>query len=907
MAANTVVTPFPLGAYTGTPDNSNAAYEASYEANYASFVSTLGAAPQFLDLYVDYTHPISQWVNSAGFAASSDAQSAVAKAQTPVIGLPMASTAAGSATPDQQFQAFASGHYDSVLQGIVKAYADQGFKSLVFRPGWEMNLQGPTYAGDSAQSQADWVRAFQHIYTVLHQTAAASGVAIQVMWNPGATNYSNAEATTNLYPGDAYVDTIGADIYADAYPYTDSNGATPTYHDWTTGKEDTSVAQLLADPANRVHYWNNPAANIDSMDSSVGHSQSFASIVQFAEAHGKSLAIPETGAGNSNSGADVTDDAAFPQWLAQQLSAAQAAGEKIDFVNLWDSNGGGNYEFSNASDGKPQEAAAWAKYFGAQAAATTPPPTPPVTPPVTPPPVTPPTPPIVPVQPVVPAALTLGSGHDAIVLALSEDAYQGNAQYTLAVDGKQVGGLQTETASHAAGQAQLVTLQGDWGDGTHVVSVDFTNDAYAGTAATDRNLYAASASYNGAASAGSLTLLSAGTQSLTLGTPAPAATSIGSGRDTIALQMNEDAYQGNAQFTVSVDGAQVGGTQTVVASHTAGQLQTFDVLGNLVAGPHTVTVNFLNDKYDGTSIADRNLYVTGASVDGAPAPAGTLTLMSGGAQSFRTAVPDTLTLGVSEDAYQGDAQFTVSVDGQQVGGTRTVTALHSAGQSQAVTLTGSWGLGHHVVAVNFLNDAYAGTAATDRNLFVGSAGYDGSSVGESISQYSAGSTPFTVTSATTYSPGAAGGTITTLGNDIVNAGSGTLAIIANGASVSVIGGSGQMSFVGSAGNDTIRGGTGATTLAGGADHLLFTAGGGSASIKAGSGHEAYTLVNGQAGGSLSITGFTSGLDTIHLQGYAGTGLASQQVVGSSLQLTLTDHTSLTLIGGAGLSTTQIFS
>ncbi|MGY0575808.1 Ig-like domain-containing protein [Bradyrhizobium sp. RDM12] len=37
----------------------------------------------------------------------------------------------------------------------------------------------------------------------------------------------------------------------------------------------------------------------------------------------------------------------------------------ISVVSIWDSNGGGSYEFSNASDGKPQEAAAWAKYFGA--------------------------------------------------------------------------------------------------------------------------------------------------------------------------------------------------------------------------------------------------------------------------------------------------------------------------------------------------------------------------------------------------------------------------------------------------------------------------------------------------------------------------------------------------------------
>ena len=363
MSAN-ATTPFPLGVYVGNPNGSDPSAETSFQANYDSFTATMGAAPQFITTYVDYTKAISDWIGNASWQAWSNAQSPDAAGLTPVIGLPMASIAAGSASPDQQYQQFAAGDYDTVLQGIVQAWAQQGFKNLVFRPGWEMNLQGPTYAGDTAQSQADWVSAFQHIYTVLHQAAATDGVNVQVVWNPGTTNYSNAEATTNLYPGDAYVDAIGADVYSDIYPYSDG-GNTPTYHDWDTGGEDTSVAQFIADPVNREHYWTYPAATKWSNDGSGGHSLSLDNLIQFAEAHGKSFAVPETGAGNSDGGTDVSDDAAFPQWLAAQLSAAQASGEKIDFVNIWDSNGGGNYEFSHASDGKPLEAASWAANFGA--------------------------------------------------------------------------------------------------------------------------------------------------------------------------------------------------------------------------------------------------------------------------------------------------------------------------------------------------------------------------------------------------------------------------------------------------------------------------------------------------------------------------------------------------------------
>ena len=368
MSESTSTTPFPLGAYLGNPDDYSASAEATYEAEYNSFTSTMGVAPAYLDNYVDYTQPIDDWVENASFQAGSDAQSPDAKNLIPVIGLPMASINSSAGSANSQYQAIAAGDYDSVYQGILEAYVAQGYTNLVFRPGWEMNIQGPTYAGDTAQDQADWVAAYKQIYTVLHQEAATLGVNVTVVWNPSITNYTNANALTSLYPGNAYVDAIGADMYSDIYPYSDGTNSSgqPTYHDWDTGGEDTSVAQFIADPVNREHYWTYPAATEYSNDGSGGHALSLDQLLAFAEAQGKPFAIPETGAGNSDSGTDVSDDAAFPQWLASQLTAAESQGETIDFVNIWDSNGGGNYEFSNASDDKPLEAAAWAQYFGAQ-------------------------------------------------------------------------------------------------------------------------------------------------------------------------------------------------------------------------------------------------------------------------------------------------------------------------------------------------------------------------------------------------------------------------------------------------------------------------------------------------------------------------------------------------------------
>jgi hypothetical protein len=94
-------------------------------------------------------------------------------------------------------------------------------------------------------------------------------------------------------------------------------------------------------------------------------------------------------------------------------------------------------------------------------------------------------------------SVSLGSGSDQLLLKISQDAYHGNAKYTVSVDGKQIGGIQTAQASHAAGQSDLISVRGDWGQGDHDVAIRFVNDAWGGTAATDRNLYVDSASYHG--------------------------------------------------------------------------------------------------------------------------------------------------------------------------------------------------------------------------------------------------------------------------------------------------------------------------------------------------------------------------------------------------------------------------
>jgi beta-glucanase (GH16 family) len=383
---------------------------------------------------------------------------------------------------------------------------------------------------------------------------------------------------------------------------------------------------------------------------------------------------------------------------------------------------------------------------------------------------------------------TIGAGADQLVFKISEDAYLGDALYTISVDGTQVGGALTGHASHAAGQSDTVTVQGNWGSGDHTVLVHFLNDRWDGTPDTDRNLYVESVSFNGTnLPQGAIGNVLGQTFSFhdgaSAGTTAPAMTTlpqtnsadtssqmhsgssptIGAGSDQLVFKISEDAYLGDALYTISVDGTQVGGTLTAHASHAAGQSDTVTVQGNWGSGDHTVLVHLLNDRWDGTPDTDRNLYVESVSFNGTNLPQGAIGNVLGQTFSFHdgasagttapaiTTLPqanstdtssqmhsgssptigagsDQLVFKISEDAYLGDALYTISVDGSQVGGALTAHASHAAGQSDTVEVQGNWGSGDHTVLVHFLNDRWDETPDTDRNLYLDSVSFNGTNL-----------------------------------------------------------------------------------------------------------------------------------------------------------------------------------
>ena len=128
---------------------------------------------------------------------------------------------------------------------------------------------------------------------------------------------------------------------------------------------------------------------------------------------------------------------------------------------------------------------------------------------------------------------------------------------------------------------------------------------------------------------------------------------------------------------------------------------------------------------------------------------------------------------------------------------------------------------------------------------------------------------------------------------IANAGS--ISITTGAAGAFVQAGSGIVSVTGGAGNDTLQAGSGSDVfvLGGGTDSVTF--GSGSASVTAGAGADSFVFRNG-AGGHDSISGFANGTDHLVFTNFSGNAIASGSIVSGNTMLTLTDGTTIDLIG-----------
>ncbi len=140
-------------------------------------------------------------------------------------------------------------------------------------PGWEMNgnwYPWGVYGYDTVANQQGFVAVYQHIVTL----ARAVSQSFKFWWNPdflGGNGMTTMAPGGPYYPGDAYVDVIGLDIYN-------------TYNAGTVFPGDAQMLSLLT--TGPTPNWNQCLA--------------------YCQAHNKALCVPEWGmsAGGVNGGDD---------------------------------------------------------------------------------------------------------------------------------------------------------------------------------------------------------------------------------------------------------------------------------------------------------------------------------------------------------------------------------------------------------------------------------------------------------------------------------------------------------------------------------------------------------------------------------------------------------------------------
>ena len=106
----------------------------------------------------------------------------------------------------------ASGYYNSYWTTIATKLVAAGYGNCVLRPGWEFNGTWYTWSaiGKEASFKNYWIQ-------IVNTIRAVPGAHFKFCWNPtvGGSNMN----PMNAWPGAAYVDFIGLDIYDNYYGY----------------------------------------------------------------------------------------------------------------------------------------------------------------------------------------------------------------------------------------------------------------------------------------------------------------------------------------------------------------------------------------------------------------------------------------------------------------------------------------------------------------------------------------------------------------------------------------------------------------------------------------------------------------------------------------------------------------
>ena len=105
-------------------------------------------------------------------------------------------------------QTGATGAYNSHFVKVAKNLVNAGQPNSIVRLGWEMNCSCQTWSAKT--DPASYVKYWRQVVNAMRSVA---GQKFTFLWAPGSGNSLGTFATDRAYPGDAYVDAIGASLY----------------------------------------------------------------------------------------------------------------------------------------------------------------------------------------------------------------------------------------------------------------------------------------------------------------------------------------------------------------------------------------------------------------------------------------------------------------------------------------------------------------------------------------------------------------------------------------------------------------------------------------------------------------------------------------------------------------------
>jgi len=213
-ASTGLITAGPSRSVCLTPDIPSTAYGlSSVQAAVTAFDNLTHSNVTCLSAYLlnaaTWTQWVHPWVSNSGEGYSSWVAE---KPQSRELVLAMGLIPSGLQTggnPLSWESACAAGKYDSYATQFGKNLVAAGLQNSVLRLGPEMNGSWePYFIGTTTTEQHRWTQCFDKEVTALRR---APGEHFLIDWNPNACvgNYSYK----NYYPGNAYVDIMGLDLY----------------------------------------------------------------------------------------------------------------------------------------------------------------------------------------------------------------------------------------------------------------------------------------------------------------------------------------------------------------------------------------------------------------------------------------------------------------------------------------------------------------------------------------------------------------------------------------------------------------------------------------------------------------------------------------------------------------------